>query len=74
MLCKNGGRIVYSVCTFTREETLAVREFAATLRDIHFEDGPEWLNHWKIETGTYRTLPHAGNMDGFFLMRLRKAS
>ncbi|MFA6240115.1 MAG: 16S rRNA (cytosine(967)-C(5))-methyltransferase RsmB [Candidatus Hydrogenedentales bacterium] len=73
-LCENGGRIVYSVCTFTRDETLDVRAFAESSLPVVLEDGPEWLNPWKISTGTYRTLPHADNMDGFFLMRLRKAS
>lgn len=73
-LCENGGRIVFSVCTFTRDETLDVRAFAESSLPVVLEDGPEWLNPWKIGPGTYRTLPHAGNMDGFFLMRLRKAS
>lgn len=73
-LCENGGRTVYSVCTLTREETLDMRDFAATLRGFVFEDGAEWLNEWKIGPGTYRTLPENGNMDGFFLMRLRKSS
>ncbi|MDZ4860456.1 MAG: RsmB/NOP family class I SAM-dependent RNA methyltransferase, partial [Candidatus Hydrogenedentes bacterium] len=73
-LCENGGRIVYSVCTITREETLSVRTYAGALPGFHFEDGPAWLNEWKIAPGTYRTLPGSGSMDGFFLMRLRKAS
>jgi len=73
-LCENGGRIVYSVCTITKEETQSVRTYAAALSGFHFEDGPAWLNDWKIAPGTYRTLPGKGNMDGFFLMRLRKAS
>jgi 16S rRNA (cytosine967-C5)-methyltransferase len=73
-LCENGGRIVYSVCTLTREETLGVRDFAETLDGITFEDGAAWLNEWKISPGTYRTLPESGSMDGFFLMRLRKSS
>ncbi|NUM53278.1 MAG: 16S rRNA (cytosine(967)-C(5))-methyltransferase RsmB [Candidatus Hydrogenedentes bacterium] len=73
-LCENGGRIVYSVCTLTREETLGMREFAESLRGFAFEDGAKWLNEWKISPGTYRTLPESGSMDGFFLMRLRKSS
>ncbi|HRK33923.1 MAG TPA: 16S rRNA (cytosine(967)-C(5))-methyltransferase RsmB [Candidatus Hydrogenedentes bacterium] len=73
-LCENSGRIVYSVCTITREETLSIRSYADALPGFQFEDGPEWLNEWKIAPGTYRTLPSSGSMDGFFLMRLRKAS
>lgn len=73
-LCENGGRIVYSVCTLTQEETAGIREFAESLREFVFEDGAAWLNEWKIGPGTYRTLPVSGSMDGFFLMRLRKLS
>lgn len=73
-LCDNGGRIVYSVCTFTQEETTEIARVAESLHNVYPEDGPEWLNQWRIKKGLYRTLPGAGNMDGFFLMRLRKAS
>lgn len=73
-LCENGGRIVYSVCTLTREETLEMRAFAESLDCFAFEDGAPWLNEWKISPGTYQTNPARGSMDGFFLMRLRKSS
>lgn len=73
-LCENKGRIVYSVCTTTPEETDGIREFAGSLGAIEWEDGPEWLNQWKIAPGTYRTLPLDGSMDAFYLMRLRKRS
>lgn len=73
-LCDNGGRIVYSVCTFTQEETTEIAHFAESLHNLNPEDGPEWLNQWRISKGLYRTLPGAGNLDGFFLMRLRKVS
>ncbi len=73
-LCKNGGLIVYSVCTITREETEWVG--ARILEDggLTPEDGPAWLEPWKIAPGTYQTRLDAGNMDGFFLMRWRKSS
>jgi len=73
-LCKNGGLVVYSVCTFSKAETEGVAE--AVLRDggASPEDGPEWLNRWKIRPGMYRILPEKDGLDGFFLMRLRKAS
>lgn len=73
-LCENGGRIVYSVCTLTREETLDMRAFAESLDGFAIEDGAPWLNEWKISPGTYQTDPASGSMDGFFLMRLRKSS
>lgn len=73
-LCKNGGLIVYSVCTLSKPETEGVAE--AILRDgrARLEDGPEWLNPWRIDWGRYRILPQRDGMDGFFLMRLRKES
>ncbi len=73
-LCKNGGTLVYSVCTFTPEETEEALQAALATGEVVLEDGPEWLDTWKTRTGTYRTLPHVDGLDGFFLMRLRKAS
>ncbi len=73
-LCENGGLIVYSVCTFTRQETCDV--VADVLREggLEAEDGPEFLDRWKTDRGQYQTLPSGEALDGFFLMRLRKAS
>lgn len=73
-LCKNGGLIVYSVCTFTPEETEEV--IATVMGDAPavFEDGPEWLDPWKIDDGRYRILPGPDAMDGYYLARLRKDS
>lgn len=73
-LCKNDGCIVYSVCTFTPEETLQVVEPFIEQGMVVPEDGPEWLNQWRINQGTYRTLPGTDPLDGFFLTRLRKVS
>ena len=73
-LCKNGGCIVYSVCTFTPEETEAVTWAVLDEGGLTPEDGPEWLHPWKTATGQYRTLPLEGALDGFFLMRFRKQS
>ena len=73
-VCKNGGVVVYSVCTFTRAETVEVVEAVLNAGGVELEDGPEWLNPWKIETGQYRVLPEKGGLDGYFLTRLRKAS
>lgn len=73
-LCKNGGCIVYAVCTFTPEETREVVRAAREECPVEFEDGPEWMLSWRLETGQYQTRPHAEDLDGFFLTRFRKRS
>lgn len=73
-LCKNGGVIVYSVCTFTQAETQDVIAHVMSKSDVVPEDGPELLRPWNLSPGCYRTLPSAGSLDGFFLTRLRKRS
>lgn len=73
-LCKNGGLVVYSVCTFTPEETREVVETVLQEGQVRLEDGPEWFQSWRIGTGQYQTLPHRGGLDGFFLTRFRRAS
>jgi 16S rRNA (cytosine967-C5)-methyltransferase len=73
-LCKNGGLVVYSVCTITARETTELIRVLLEGGRVQLEDGPEWLDQWKIGTGQYRTLPEKGGMDGFFLTRLRKVS
>lgn len=73
-LCKNGGLIVYSVCTFTPEETLdAVQELLSEGSCVP-EDGLELFNTWKTAPGQYQTSPADAAWDGFFLMRFRKRS
>ena len=73
-LCKPGGVLVYSVCTFTRQETLDVVEPMAAEGLGRLEDGPEYLDQWKMSAGQYRILPSERALDGFFLTRFRKAS
>lgn len=73
-LCKNGGRVVYAVCTFTPEETRGVVRAASEECPVDFEDGPEWMQPWRVETGQYQTRPQDGDLDGFFLTRFRKRS
>jgi 16S rRNA (cytosine967-C5)-methyltransferase len=73
-VCENGGVIVYSVCTVTPQETDAVLDDILQTEAVTAEDGPEWMDEWKIAPGRYRTLPVPGGMDGFFLTRLRKSS
>ena len=71
-ICKNGGVIVYSVCTFSPEETDDVIGACLGEGRVEPEDGPQWLTPWKTDQGRYRTDPQNGGWDGFFLMRLRK--
>jgi 16S rRNA (cytosine967-C5)-methyltransferase len=73
-LCNTNGRIVYSVCTNTREETDAVIAAVVDECPVVVEDGPAWMNQWRTTPGTYRTRPQDDGLDGFFLTRLRKAS
>lgn len=71
-LCKNDGLIVYSVCTFTREETEEVAKAVLETERVRPEDGPDWLEKWKISEGRYRILPEIKGLDGFYLLRLRR--
>ena len=73
-LCKNGGLIVYSVCTFTRQETDDVARAILAEGLVKPEDGPSWFSPWREAWGQYRILPQNEGLDGFFLMRLRKVS
>lgn len=72
-LCRPGGILVYSVCTFTLRETSQVVEVLVNEGLACPEDGPEYFNRWKCATGQYRILPSEGAMDGFFLTRFRAA-
>lgn len=73
-LCKNGGRIVYSVCTFTKQETRDLIQAVVGDGPVRLEDGPEHLDRWRIAQGQYQTLPLNEALDGFFLTRLQKVS
>ena len=73
-VCKNGGLIVYSVCTFSAEETEDLATIITGELPVSLEDGPVWLDTWKISKGQYKILPGNGPLDGFYLMRLRKQS
>lgn len=73
-LCKNGGLVVYSVCTPTPEETTGVVETVLADGGSMAEDGPEHFNSWKTAQGQYQTSPENGAWDAFYLMRFRKQS
>ncbi|MGC8738175.1 MAG: 16S rRNA (cytosine(967)-C(5))-methyltransferase RsmB [Candidatus Hydrogenedens sp.] len=70
-VCKKNGVIVYSVCTFTTDETLnVVNEFIEEKKLIPI-NAPELLDPWKIQTGQYQTIPK-NLWDGFFLTVFQK--
>lgn len=71
-LCKNGGLIVYAVCTFTRQETREVVQTVCKEGRVALENGPGYFDKWQTDKGQYRILPSAGAWDGFYLTRLRK--
>lgn len=73
-LCKNGGLIIYSVCTLTPEETVGVVSEITGDGACYPEDGPELFNTWKTAKGQYQTNPSNAAWDGFFLTRFRKRS
>lgn len=70
-LVRPGGRLVYSVCTLTDAEGLAIDEhLAATRPDLVPEplpDGP-----WRPYGRGARLLPQAAGTDGMYLLRLRR--
>jgi 16S rRNA (cytosine967-C5)-methyltransferase len=70
-LVRRGGKLVYSVCTWTDEETLGVAAWAQThLPDFTPEPlGPPWHPH---DTGGL-LLPSDG-CDGMFVLNLRRSS
>ncbi len=73
-LCRPGGVVVYSVCTFTQQETVDVVDAVLGECSAQPDDGPELLDTWKIAKGQYRILPTKKGLDGFFLTRFLKAS
>ncbi len=73
-LCENGGRVVYSVCTVTPEETAGVVEAIKGDGSVVCEDGPDRFNPWKKSPGQYLIPPDSPELDGYFLARLRKRS
>lgn len=77
---KPGGVLVYSLCTFTKKETVdVVADFLASHDDFVMEDArtvfPELLHELIDETGALHTRPdkHQG-IDAFYAVRFRKKS
>jgi len=76
-LVRKGGRLVYSVCTVTPEETDQVIEaFLADHPDYRLEPLtgvlPEHCAVLLDQSGWLRTWPHRHEMDGFFAARLQR--
>jgi 16S rRNA (cytosine967-C5)-methyltransferase len=70
-LVRPGGRLVYAVCTLTREETTAVDDWLArecgTFVAIEPPGAP-----WEPAGRGARLLPQAAGTDGMFLLGLRR--
>ncbi len=73
---KSGGILVYATCTIHPQENESIVE--------HFlRQNPRWtierpasesaIAHFITETGWIKVLPHQHQMDGFFMVRLKKA-
>jgi 16S rRNA (cytosine967-C5)-methyltransferase len=70
-LLREGGRMLYTVCTISREESEGVVEdFLAAHGEMRLENlgdrVPDWGKPLVDGEGFLRTLPHVHQMDGFF--------
>jgi 16S rRNA (cytosine967-C5)-methyltransferase len=71
-LVRPGGRLVYSVCTLTRAETVAIDEWAAdALPDLVADDPPG--APWKPWGRGALLLPQAAGTDGMYVLALTRA-
>lgn len=75
---KEGGVMVYSTCTITREENLGqVEGFLSRHPEFELEDLTSFLPleldfAGTLARGYLQILPHRHRMDGFFIARMRK--
>jgi 16S rRNA (cytosine967-C5)-methyltransferase len=69
-LVRPGGTLVYSVCTLTAAETLAVDEHLAATRPDLVPD-PVEDDRWRPHGRGAILLPQAAGTDGMFVLRLR---
>ncbi|MDX2478893.1 MAG: 16S rRNA (cytosine(967)-C(5))-methyltransferase RsmB [Desulfuromusa sp.] len=79
-LVKTGGKVLYSVCTFSHAETDAIIDnFLADHPEFELENladrvSPDWADLF-TDKGTLRSYPHRhGGMDAFFAARLQRRS
>ncbi len=79
-LVKPGGKLLYSVCTFSHIETDAIVDsFLEDHPEFELENlGEQFSSDWAdlfTEKGTLRSYPHChDNMDAFFAARLHRRS
>ncbi len=66
---KKGGVLVYSTCTFFKNES---EEMVQKFLKENTEFQLEQLPIQKENDGTYRFLPHKDNVQGFFVARMRR--
>ncbi len=70
-LVRPGGRLVYSVCTLTDAESLAIDDhLAGTRPDLVAEPPP--TGPWQPRGRGARLLPQTADTDGMYLLRLRR--
>ena len=68
-----GGVVVYSVCTLTLAETLAIDEWAAEhLPDFAASDAP--ASPWQPLGRGALLLPQAAGTDGMYVLSLRRGA
>jgi len=67
---KNGGMMLYTTCTISKEENeMVVEDFLKNhpeMRLLNISSGCEQLKDLEDEKGFFRTYPHIHEMDGFF--------
>ena len=68
-ILREGGRLVYSVCSFEPEETTDVVE-KVKKTGLFALEAP--LARARSSDGYFLSLPHVSGMDGFFIAGLRK--
>jgi 16S rRNA (cytosine967-C5)-methyltransferase len=76
-LVRAGGALVYSVCSVASEEGEGVvRAFLETNRDFKIDSPPnrDEVADWLHADGSMRTRPDLGGLDGFYAVRMTRAS
>lgn len=72
---KSGGKLVYSVCTFTKEETLGVVDHFLKSRDDFVVDdigASSALDNVIVRNNQIQLMPYDENSDGMFISSFKK--